>query len=295
MPVQQPGKAGAAARSGYRLLISACIDSRRSITRKGFALAGFGTFPAQRIHARGGQYNLTMWRLADSFLWRLPLGVLTAILIAWACALYCKPHSITRQFVVERSGAAGQRGWTWNDRTGFGIAWLWISEGVVREEPRDERRAPPNWVRIDQNAAVLGRDLYLAAGWPMVALVARENGTSLRAANPGRWTFGRAQPGTRWEWMYFISPSMTNDPYDARLLPLRPALPGFVVNAMVWTVAWIILITPLTRWRGARRARRGLCPDCKYDLRGCASDRCPECGRSIAKIRSTLPAPNPRA
>jgi len=236
-----------------------------------------------------------VWRIAEIFLWRVPLGAITAILVAWGCALYCKPDSITRQFVAEQSTDSGRRAWTWNDRHGFGVAWLWISEGIVREEPPDQRRDPPHWIRIELNPAVQGQDLYLAAGWPMLALSARENGTALRAGAPGRWALGQAQRNENWEYVYVMARSNSGDPYDGRLLPLLPIVPGLAVNVAFWTGAWMMLIAPLIHLRGIRRGRRGLCPDCKYDLRGCASDRCPECGRSIARLRSTLPAPNRQA
>ena len=57
-----------------------------------------------------------------------------------------------------------------------------------------------------------------------------------------------------------------------------------------WLMVAIFAILPLCRagraiqWR--RRARRGLCPDCGYDLRA-SPERCPECGAS------TRPSPQP--
>jgi hypothetical protein len=64
-------------------------------------------------------------------------------------------------------------------------------------------------------------------------------------------------------------------------LPLRPTMLGFLVNTLFYAaILWLIFAAPwqFRRWR---RARRGLCRRCGYDLRGhsSASERiCPECG-----------------
>lgn len=39
--------------------------------------------------------------------------------------------------------------------------------------------------------------------------------------------------------------------------------------------------------RTMRRARRGLCPECGYDLRATTSGQCPECGRAVVTAPST--------
>jgi hypothetical protein len=60
--------------------------------------------------------------------------------------------------------------------------------------------------------------------------------------------------------------------------------PGWYLGLpSLWTVMLTLspilfhLAPAIRRWRGRARARRGLCSDCGYDLRG-SPERCPECG-----------------
>ncbi len=71
-------------------------------------------------------------------------------------------------------------------------------------------------------------------------------------------------------------------PNGAFSLPLRPAWPGFAVNAAIYAgVCWMLLMVMgvAARWR---RRRRGRCVACGYDVGGLAS--CPECGASVAAL-----------
>jgi len=57
--------------------------------------------------------------------------------------------------------------------------------------------------------------------------------------------------------------------------------PYRLLRVPYWFLAVLTQVAPLRRWlrltRADRRARKGRCPDCGYDLRG-AAGRCPECG-----------------
>ena len=66
-------------------------------------------------------------------------------------------------------------------------------------------------------------------------------------------------------------------------LPLRPILPGFVINTIFYAiVVAAILALPLSVFPMRRylRARRGRCAKCGYDRTGLAEATvpCPECG-----------------
>jgi hypothetical protein len=63
-------------------------------------------------------------------------------------------------------------------------------------------------------------------------------------------------------------------------------------------VLLVLLLLPATPWavqtfrdrRARRRSSAGLCPACGYDLRGRASDNCPECGTPVSQDFAQQPA-----
>ena len=81
--------------------------------------------------------------------------------------------------------------------------------------------------------------------------------------------------------------------FDATVLAqLVDAVPEWAYRAAPYALAavfgWPLLLLPYAVWREIRirrqrrrefRGRKGLCPDCGYDLTGNASGVCPECGR----------------
>lgn len=71
---------------------------------------------------------------------------------------------------------------------------------------------------------------------------------------------------------------------DAGIIPFGPLWPGFFANIVFYaTVIWLLRMGVIVP-RRFLRLRRGLCPDCAYDLRGAppVSMQCPECGRRLA-------------
>jgi hypothetical protein len=69
-------------------------------------------------------------------------------------------------------------------------------------------------------------------------------------------------------------------PREERWVPLRPMWAGAMVNAAAWGVACWCVLTLGAAVRRGRRGRLGLCPHCRYDLRGLQEGvTCPECGR----------------
>jgi len=63
-----------------------------------------------------------------------------------------------------------------------------------------------------------------------------------------------------------------------RPIPVRPILPGFIVNTLFYAAIWFgVLFVPGIAKRAIRR-KRGRCVKCGYDLRGDVAAGCPECG-----------------
>jgi len=73
------------------------------------------------------------------------------------------------------------------------------------------------------------------------------------------------------------------DPVEGLLMVL-PVVMGAIGSAWLRTLFWL--------WN--KEPPRGLCHECRYDLRGTVSNRCPECGIQIAADGSTRPPISPR-
>jgi hypothetical protein len=72
--------------------------------------------------------------------------------------------------------------------------------------------------------------------------------------------------------------SATFSPRPLRSLAIPLAIPLLLVAIPTgWAVARLV--------RHIRRRRRGLCPNCGYDMRA-SPDRCPECGQARRQVRS---------
>jgi len=112
-------------------------------------------------------------------------------------------------------------------------------------------------------------------GWPWRSLSARlrPHAERHRLANTFEWTL--------------VSPSDAillggglrgNLPPDSAFLPLRPILPGFMINTLFYAAMWFGIFFGVAALRRFVRKKRGRCVKCSYDLRGQFDRGCPECG-----------------
>jgi hypothetical protein len=62
------------------------------------------------------------------------------------------------------------------------------------------------------------------------------------------------------------------------ILPCRPIWSGFLLNTSIYAATWFLLLVAPRTLRRRSRVRHGRCPSCAYDLKGQATEGCPECG-----------------
>jgi hypothetical protein len=220
--------------------------------------------------------------------WCLLAGVITTIAVAWGCALWSPLEFTTLQFLHSATGVQGQSfSWTWNERPGHGVNWVWIQPGVFRLDPPDPPAAPPRWVQLPDEKISLIR--YLASGWPLRCMNARLIERSTVNVR-GTRVVGARQTVFAWDYAYIIEPAKAIDPFTAKILPLNPHVPELIANSIFWGLVWYAVILVVARVRSLFRTRKGVCPKCRYDLRNLTGSQCPECGSAIA---TTIPqSPN---
>ncbi len=199
--------------------------------------------------------------LARSILW-LVIGAVLSVLLASAAAWYTTVETVSSEpgdaadwFAAVHPEAMRQfEEVEWIDAHGFGRRVLLVGGWVhprpgYREYLRHEAGWP--WPALEATVEMVDRRVQTLEGGFM-----QDDGRII-AINEGR-PLAETQ----------------------RLLPWRPAWPGFVLNAAVFgVVGWLLSGGPLLI-RRVLRIRRGACPRCGYDRRATTEKRCPECGAS---------------
>lgn len=131
-----------------------------------------------------------------------------------------------------------------------------------------------------------------------------------------RWAFGYQAPNRRYEW-FVVQGNLYINTVAAGYVATQPGWPwrpGFAVHRARLFLPWvsppsieklgpsrwhavlplyvpIVLLCAVALYpripfiRRRWRAKRGLCPNCGYDVTGNVSGRCPECGEPVRKGR----------
>lgn len=68
------------------------------------------------------------------------------------------------------------------------------------------------------------------------------------------------------------------------MIPAKPRWRGLIANLAVWSTVVYLASGAVTGWRVSRRRGRGLCIVCSYDLAGCTTELCPECGSKVGEV-----------
>lgn len=112
-----------------------------------------------------------------------------------------------------------------------------------------------------------------ASGWPFIALLAVHKQTAWFTYQD---RFGIVLPGAR-----PMGPRGFFPRTYRRILPLRPLVPGFLLDTLAYALLWFPLLLIPGAIRARRRRTRHQCPHCAYDLRGLPlGSPCPECGQA---------------
>lgn len=226
------------------------------------------------------------------------LGLITSLLAAWLPAavhdMWSEPNSAVAlrrpegtatgpdMVVIERSDRWGAVAWTTSYRfavandAAIPAAWGrpmhipgWAGPYVRSWEARGE-----DWPGMTPPAFPYAIEVGMvrAYGWPFRAVHWRSDVVQ-PAAPPFVW---RTSGALAVPWLRSRDGFARSTPL---LLPYFPVWAGLAGNVALFSLCWLGL---LFAWRGLRRSRRrrrGLCPECRYDLAGTEPGRpCPECG-----------------
>jgi hypothetical protein len=220
----------------------------------------------------------------------LTLGLLTTLLIAWACsalATVLRPKvrfdivlidKQDRSFFANYSQYPGVEIYGWN-QGGPGVSNFPNAFHLA------DRRAP-SWSCIYDPAA---RDACLhgewpasfiewRAGWPMSALSGRLEPPpkTFDYLHPPRIVGGFLRFRDNKEHIY----PAPNTSLNGYLFPLIPIWPGLLADTALFAAAWAFALIGLPHLRAVRRRRKKLCEHCAYDRHNIPHDSaCPECGR----------------
>ena len=215
----------------------------------------------------------------------LILGAVTTVGVAWAFAIWGSfrfdptnhfSHSTGRQWEVSVSNGLGVTRVSRVPNNG-----LWSVGGA-----RPSRKTIPYWsVTRDRPPAGVFDDqtmpwhIKLAYGWPFRASYA-EVWRAIKLQSGQNNPSNRFSASTGIE----ILDDGSGQPLPFRTLPVRPILPGFLINTLFYAVIWFGLFLGIGAVRRTIRRKRGRCVKCVYDLRGTPVDvsgpgaGCSECG-----------------
>ena len=190
------------------------------------------------------------------------------VAVAWGCGMWARYNFDPTQDYSHQ----GTKRWIASVSNGFGITR--VSFAPANENwGMGSDRGPvviPKWSRASEPPTQEVMDDPLNPWW-------NEHGLGW----PARSGLAVALRTSARPWHSVSGYMIYTPPGRMRMLPLRPIWPGFAINTAFYAfVLWLLFATSFAL-RRRRRIRRGLCPNCAYDLRGAGTRggaACPECG-----------------
>ncbi len=221
------------------------------------------------------------------------LGLVTSWLVAWGFAIAGPPTSYVNSKTIQQGklNSTTEMSMSISTSTGRVCKYYRFSQAIVSPlpPPRTYHKFPPEikrtgWgLREDYFAQSTGRKLQLftetAYGWPAPSLWYADFG--------GRWPTPRQIVGGIP--LSGFGHSYAGIKVTSAALPYVPIWRGLLINTAFFAAVWAIPLSLIPVARARRRIRRGLCPDCCYDLCGATDGGCPECGWGRMAVGSSPP------
>ncbi|MHC5022769.1 MAG: ankyrin repeat domain-containing protein, partial [Planctomycetota bacterium] len=222
------------------------------------------------------------------------LGLATSVAIAWLAMLQPLPK-------VRTDLSIRHNGWIADGSRSPGRTIIRARHGAkaptkvrvrTKEGPRyvdppyvapDALSLPWSELRREEPTSETSQMEEVAAGWPLRCV--RYAGRADRRFFHRPWEF--EMDGALLGSIPIASPGSSLKMLSA--MPIRPILPGLLIDAVVFAAAWMLLLRGLRAVVAILRWRRGSCARCGYDLRGIRPGRCPECGTERPRRFELLP------
>lgn len=215
------------------------------------------------MHERGRQHRLTGRVAAVVLLW-LVIGTVVNVLVAWGTCVYVPSPVIAFQV----ADVDPMSYWPYRYGEGWGKP-----DRVTRAKWWNQTLEAADWDPVTDAEGGMLRPRK-AAGAVLVGVPFR----GLMMASEFDWATAAAggNPVTHHIWEFKTR-------WLGAQLPLRPIMPGCVLNSTLYAViAWGLWIglAAARRWR---RQKQNRCPACGYSREGLAEGAtCPECGSAAS-------------
>src|SRR5262245_41489596 len=231
-----------------------------------------------------------MKRVARNVLAFLLLGAISNVAGVWLLAIYSLPESVSGMYACATVHDTIDHAWAIDAYSSFGatkIVSLRVSDELSHAMQRTSETPDslvPGWAEVQTQTALLRKGCgvgrtYEAFGFPIACLCSRLD---------YQLTVGNTPPG----------PALILDSHDSiqfdmqnrlnalhptpTLLPTRALAVPFIFNTIFYAAILWLPFAMIGVARRRRRAHRGLCTACGYDLRGSPNKLCPECGVSAS-------------